>query len=221
MSHTDTIQNWGIYAITDRAMAGGRTHAEIGAELIEGGVRVIQVRDKTTAYEELLEDTKRLVALARDRGVSVIANDNPYLARDADADGVHLGQTDCPLSIARDVLGPDKIIGLSTHSRGQALRAQEKGEADYIGIGPIYATATKEQEYAPLGLRTIRWATKTLTVPFTVIGGITAERLADVVAAGARQCAMVSALMATGDIAAATRECIRVYEAISSEDDGE
>lgn len=215
----DAIRHWGLYAITDREMAGGQTHAEIGAALIEGGVRVLQVRDKTTPYPELLRDTRRLVALARSRCVTVLVNDNPYLARDADADGVHVGQTDCPVSIARDIVGPERIIGLSTHNPVQALRAQEKDEVDYIGLGPIFPTETKRQPYKPLGLKTIRWAAVRLRIPFVVIGGIDTDRLADCLAAGARCCAVVSALMKSDDIAATTHRLVQLCEQLSQDDD--
>lgn len=220
MAYREAIAQWGIYAITDRAMAVGRTHAEIGAELIEGGVRVIQLRDKTTPYDELLEDTRQLVEIARSRKVLIIANDNPYLARDADADGVHLGQNDCPVNVARDIVGPDRLIGLSTHTPLQALSAQTM-DVDYVGLGPIFATTTKCQEYVPLGLKTVRWAAATLRVPFVAIGGITAETIADVFAAGARHCAMVSALMKSDDIAATARHFVRLCTQLLQEDDVE
>jgi thiamine-phosphate pyrophosphorylase len=218
MTRRETIQHWGVYAISDREMAGGQTHAQIGAQLIEGGVRVIQLRDKTTPYEVLLEDARRLVELARSRGVSVIMNDNPYLARDADADGVHLGQNDCPVAIARDILGPDRLIGLSTHTRLQALRAQQL-DVDYVGLGPIFTTETKRQSYLPLGLATVRWAAAMLRIPFVAIGGITAETIADVFAAGARHCAMVSALMKSDDIAATAQRFVRLCNELWQEDD--
>ena len=218
MTNREAIAHWGIYAITDRGMTSDRTHTEIGERLIEGGVRVIQVRDKTTPFEDLLEDTRRLVALARPRGVSILVNDNPYLAREADADGVHLGQTDCPVAIARDILGPGRLIGLSTHTRDQALRAQDM-DADYIGFGPIFHTDTKRQFYLPLGLAAMRWAAATLRVPFVAIGGITAETIADVLAAGARHCAMVSALMKVGDIAATAQRFVRLCNQMWQEDD--
>jgi len=220
MNRRETIAHWGIYALTDREMAGGQTHTEIGRQLIEGGVHVIQVRDKTTPYETLLEDTQQLVSLARPRGVSIIVNDNPYLARDADADGVHLGQNDCPVAIARDIVGPDRLIGLSTHTRLQALRAQTMS-VDYVGLGPIFASQTKPQSYLPLGLNTVRWAAATLRIPFVAIGGITEETIADVLAAGARHCAMVSALMKGDNIATTAQHFVRLYDQIWQGDDFE
>ncbi|MCX8037723.1 MAG: thiamine phosphate synthase [Candidatus Sumerlaeia bacterium] len=216
----ETINNWGIYAITDREMTGGLTHTEIAAKLMDGGIRVIQIRDKTTPYDRLLEDVTWVVRMARPLGVTVIVNDNPYLARDADADGVHLGQTDCPVSTARDIVGPDRIIGLSTHTRLQALRAQTM-DVDYIGLGPIYTTPTKQQSYLPLGLPTVRWAAATLKIPFVAIGGITADNLGDVLAAGARHCAMISALMKADDITAAARHFLRICHDLWREDDFE
>jgi len=219
MISRETMAKWGLYAITDRTLAGGRTHAAIGAALLDGGVRVIQVRDKTTPFEQLVEDVRRLVALARPRGTAVIVNDNPYLAREADADGVHIGQTDCPVAIARDVIGRDRLIGLSTHTRLQALRAQGNRDVDYIGLGPIYASPTKVQGYLPLGLATVRWAAATLETPFVCVGGITEATLADVLAAGARHCAMISTLMTSEDIAATARRLVQFCEHISREDD--
>lgn len=212
------IATWGLYAITDREMAGGRSHAEIGAELIEGGVRVLQVRDKKTPFEQLIKDVARVVELAHPRGVTVIVNDNPYLARDSGADGVHLGQSDISVAVARDILGPDRLVGLSAHTRLQALRAQAE-EVDYVGLGPIFTTKTKVQGYLPLGLATVRWAAAQLRVPFVCIGGITEELLANVLAAGARHCAMISALMASPDIAATTRRIVQLCDQLSREDD--
>jgi thiamine-phosphate pyrophosphorylase len=220
MTRREAIEHWGVYAITDRQMAGGRPHAEIGAQLIEGGVGVIQLRDKTTPFDVLLEDARRLVELARPRGVTIIANDNPYLARDADADGVHLGQGDCPVEIARDIVGPDRLIGLSTHTRLQALRAQQL-DVDYIGLGPIFATKTKPRSYLPLGLATVRWAAAMLEIPFVAIGGITAETIADVLAAGARHCAMISALMESKDMVATAQHFVRLRNQLCKEDDFE
>ncbi|MBM3334814.1 thiamine phosphate synthase [Candidatus Sumerlaeota bacterium] len=218
MTRREAIANWGVYALTDREMAGGRTHTDIGEQLIAGGVRVIQVRDKTTPFEELLEDTRHLVALAHPRQVMIIVNDNPYLARESDADGVHLGQTDFPVAIARSIVGPDCLIGLSTHTPLQALRAQGQG-ADYIGLGPIFPTQTKEAGHFPLGLDVVRWAARTLRVPFVAIGGITAETFPDVMAAGARHCAMVSALMKSNDLAATARYFVQLCNQMWQDDE--
>lgn len=220
MTRREAITHWGIYAITDRAMAGGLTHTEIGGRLMDGGVRVLQVRDKTTPFEELLKDVRQLVRLARRRGVTVIVNDNPYLAREADADGVHVGQTDCPLSIARDIVGRDRLIGLSTHTRLQALRAQQE-DADYIGLGPIFRTSTKTMSHLPLGLSTIRWASTSLEIPFVAIGGITAENVPDVMAAGARHCALISALMKGDDMTDTARRLVGLCNQLWQEDDVE
>jgi thiamine-phosphate pyrophosphorylase len=150
----------------------------------------------------------------------VLVNDNPYLARDGHADGVHLGQTDCPVEIARDILGPDRLVGLSTHTRLQALRAQE-GPVDYIGLGPVFRTDTKRSHYLPLGLTTVRWAAANLRVPFVAIGGITHDNLADVLAAGARHCAMISAIMGSEDIAAAAREFVSLCDQLWQDDEFE
>lgn len=204
---------WGVYVILDAAMAG-RTHVEAARDALDGGARVLQLRDKTTPFERLLEVGRELRALTRERGATLIVNDNPYLAHEVDADGVHLGQSDFPASIARDIVGPDRIIGLSTHTKLQALEATRQ-PVDYIGVGPVFATTSKQSEWKPLGIPHIRWVRENVSLPMVAIGGITMETLPDCVAAGADSVAMIGEIMRAGNIADRVRLLSAQFEMVS------
>jgi thiamine-phosphate pyrophosphorylase len=179
---------WGLYAIIDAKMAG-KSHAEVCQSLVDAGVRVIQLRDKLATFEELMVIGTELREITLAAGAILIVNDNPYLARELDADGVHIGQNDFPPDIVREVLGPEKIIGLSTHSKQQAIAATT-WPIDYIGIGPIYETSSKESSNKPVGTSLIRWVRKHIPLPTVAIGGITEATIPDALAAGATNVAM-------------------------------
>ncbi|MBN1516165.1 thiamine phosphate synthase [Candidatus Sumerlaeota bacterium] len=200
------IQQWDIYPITSLELANGRSYPEIAEAMLEGGARVIQLRDKQTDFHDLVKAGRDMARIVRDSGAQLIVNDNPYLAKEIGADGVHLGQTDCPVDIARDILGPNKLIGLSTHTIHQALRAQMLPNVDYIGWGPIFATETKPGANEPLGLDGVAWAARNLKIAFVCIGGINAENIESLAQRGAKICAAVSAVMQNEDITASTRK---------------
>ncbi|MCK4423001.1 MAG: thiamine phosphate synthase [Candidatus Omnitrophica bacterium] len=138
-----------LYVITDRSVIGDKALIHIVEAAIEGGAEVIQLRDKNVSARELVEIGKELRALCRDKGVLFIINDRPDVAVAIDCDGVHLGQDDLPIEAARRVVGPDRIIGVSTHSLDQAVRAQEQG-ADYIGVGWGSATDSWRPSVHPI-----------------------------------------------------------------------
>jgi thiamine-phosphate pyrophosphorylase len=209
------LHSLGLYPITDKALAGNRPYVEIVREVLLGGARIVQLRDKRTPFEELVEIGRALVVLVREFDALLIVNDNPYLAREIDADGVHLGQLDMPVDIAREVVGREKIIGLSTHSKEQAIVAQFM-DVDYIGIGPIFPTTTKVSEHAPLGCGVVRWAARALETPFVAIGGINRENICEVVEAGARNVAVISAIMAAENIRDATRSFIEAIGSVNT-----
>ena len=167
------------------------------AQAIEGGADVIQLRDKNATDKELVKTAKILLEVTRRRNVPLIINDRPQVAKELGAQGVHLGQEDGPLDAARALLGDEAIIGRSTHSPEQALRAQEEG-FDYIGVGPVFATPTKP-EYTPVGLELVRFAAKNIKIPFVAIGGIDLSNVGMVREAGATTVAVVRALMASED----------------------
>ncbi|MBX7243968.1 MAG: thiamine phosphate synthase [Candidatus Sumerlaeaceae bacterium] len=200
---------WGLYVILDAGLAG-RSHTELAQQAIKGGARVIQLRDKRATFEELVEVGHELRRITLEANVTFIINDNPYLAHEVKADGVHLGQMDCAVDIAREVMGPGKLVGLSTHTKQQAIAAQMLG-VDYIGLGPIYDTTTKKSEWATLGLGPLRWVRNISRVPIVAIGGITEERLPDVAGAGADNVAIIGDLMRAQDIASRARHLSEIF----------
>jgi len=205
----DICNHWNLYVITDLAMAAPRSYPQIVREVLLGGANVIQIRDKTTPFEEMVEIGRKIKPLFDEFGATFIINDNPYLAREIKADGVHLGQEDIPVDIAREIVGQDKIIGLSTHSKLQTIQALFM-DVDYIGIGPIFPTATKQYPYAPLGLDMIKWVSREIRLPFVPIGGITSENILEICLLGATAPSVISAVMGKDDLTCATRELIDI-----------
>jgi thiamine-phosphate pyrophosphorylase len=181
-----------FYAITDRSLSNS-THEEIVRQLLAGGARLIQLRDKEASAKDMLGAARACIPLTRAAGAKLIVNDRADVALAADADGVHLGQEDLSVEAAREMLGPDRIIGISTHSLEQAMCALETS-ADYIAVGPIYATTTKENPDPVVGLELVRRMRELTVRPLVAIGGMTPERALEVIAAGANTVAVISAL---------------------------
>ena len=187
-----------LYAITDCQLSNC-THAEIVRMLLAGGVRWIQLRDKDASARALLDTARKCLPLARAAGARLIINDRVDVALTADADGVHLGQEDLSVEEAREILGEEKIIGISTHSLDQ-FRAALETSANYIAVGPVFPTKTKENPAPVVGLDLVREARKLTDRPIVAIGGITLERAAEVIGAGANSVAVISALYPFADI---------------------
>ncbi len=187
-----------LYGITDRRLAR-LPHDEIVAQLLLGGARTIQLRDKDASPRELLEATRACLRLTTAVGARLIVNDSVDVALAAGADGVHLGQDDTPVEEARVRLGPDKIIGLSTQNLDQ-LRAGLETSADYLAFGPIFATVTKETTNEALGVEGVRQAQALVNRPLVAIGGITLHRAPRVILAGADAVAVISALYPVPDL---------------------
>jgi thiamine-phosphate pyrophosphorylase len=202
-----------MYVITDQRLARNRPYIDIIKAVLAGGAAIIQLRDKTTPFEELVKVGRILKSIAAEFGALLIVNDNPYLAKEINADGVHLGQTDMPTDIAREILGEEKIIGLSTHNKVQVLHAHLM-DVDYIGLGPIFPTQTKKSHYEPLGTGIVSWAAAQTRLPCVAIGGIDKSNIGEVVRAGSDCVAVVSAVMAADDLALATRELIEEMESV-------
>lgn len=192
-----------LCVITDRQLARGLGHFDIAARAVDGGASMIQFRDKVAGPRQLLPEARQISQLCRERGVCFIINDRLDLALAADADGVHLGQDDLPPRAARGILGKSKLLGVSTHSLEQALEAAEQG-ADYLGIGPIFATGTKATGYEPRGCDIIRQLRARIDLPLVAIGGITLDNVGQVIQAGANGAAVISAIVGTANITAAT-----------------
>jgi thiamine-phosphate pyrophosphorylase len=201
----------GLYLILDPSAAGPRSLADIAKTALDAGVRLFQLRMKTAETGKLYEMAAALCPLVHKGGGIFIVNDRADVAHAVGADGVHLGQEDLPLVDARAILGPGKLVGISTHNLAQASEAQAGG-ADYIGYGPVFPTATKERPDPIVGVAGVRAVRAAVRIPIVAIGGITAKNAAGVHAAGADCCAVVSAVLAAADPKAAIVELTRVIE---------
>jgi thiamine-phosphate pyrophosphorylase len=200
-----------VYPVTCERLSAGRSNLEVLEAVIRGGARIIQLREKECSKRDLFDLALTFREVTARAGVLLIINDHLDIALAVGADGVHLGQDDLPLTAARR-LAPDLVIGVSTHSLEEALDAQ-RGGADYVNIGPVFATSTKAGVDRGLGPEVIASIGSRLLVPFTVMGGINAANLDEVLAAGARRIAMITAITQAADIAQAVRvfrERIRV-----------
>ena len=200
-----------LYAIIDPARAGGRLPLEIARELSTAGVRLIQLRDKLASSRRLYQTCVELKELLRDSGCCLVVNDRADVARATDADGVHLGQDDLPVEMARGILAPGKWIGCSTHSIDQVVLA-DRSTADYIAFGPIFPTASKENPDPVVGLQGLRQARRATGKPLVAIGGINLQNAREVLEAGADSLAVIGALLSAPDIQGRAREFLRFLE---------
>ena len=194
-----------LYAVTDRSWLHGQTLYEQAEQALQGGATFLQLREKELDEAHFQEEAIALKALCKQYGVPFVLDDNVALAVATDADGVHVGQEDLPVEAVRRLVGPDMIIGLSTHTPDQARAAVASG-ADYIGVGPIYPTQTKKDVCAAVTLDYLDWVVANITLPFVAIGGIKRHNIADVIAHGARCCAIVSEFVSAPNIPARVAE---------------
>lgn len=189
-----------IYTITAEAMSNGRDNIEVVGQMLKAGIKFIQYREKTKPALDRYNECLKLRQMTRDNGAIFIIDDFIDLAMAVDADGVHIGQTDLPAQVVRQLIGNDKIIGLSTHSEEQLQKANMLGDIiDYIGVGPVYATQTKKNA-VPVGFSYVEYATKNSKHPFVAIGGIKEHNICDVAAHGAKTFAIVSEIVGADDI---------------------
>ena len=188
-----------IYAITDAGLSLGRPLEEVVSALMGAGVRILQYREKKLKGGAMLEECRLLRRLTKEAGACFIVNDHIDIAMLVQADGVHVGQEDLPVPEVRSLVGPDMIIGLSTHMPQQAREARSLG-ADYIGVGPIFATNTKEDVVDPVGYEYLDWVARNAELPFVAIGGIKRHNITEVARHGARCCSLVSELVGAPDI---------------------
>lgn len=206
MSHGERLQSFqaaDLYVVITEALCAGRTALDILGMILAAGVRLVQLREKDLSSRRLYELAVEFRRQTRAVGSLLVINDRLDIAMAAGADGVHLGQDDLPVRVARR-LAPDLLIGASTHSLEEALAAQESG-ASYVNIGPVFATPTKEG-VSPLGPEMIDQVAPHLRIPWTTMGGIKKTNLDQVVARGARHPAVITAVTAAPDPEAAARE---------------
>lgn len=193
----------GLYLILDRQFITGDI-ISAAIEAVEGGVDVIQYREKGLPKRETIAIARQLRHITRERDIPFIINDDPVVALAVDADGVHLGQEDIPIDIARNILGEERMIGLSTHNLKEALEAEKAG-VDYIGFGPIFHSRTK-MVAPPLGLEGIKRVRGLVSIPIIAIGGIDSTMVEGVISSGASGVAVISAILSSPSIKKAVHE---------------
>ena len=193
-----------LYAVTDRYWLNGRTLTDVVRESLEGGVTMLQLREKTLEEPAFLAEAKELQALCREYRVPFIVNDNVDIALEMDADGVHVGQSDMEALDVRAKLGPDKIIGVSAQTVEQALLAEKHG-ADYLGVGAVFPTGSKA-DAEEVSFDTLKAICQAVSIPVVAIGGISRGNAARLAGSGICGVAVISAIYGAADIRAASQE---------------
>ena len=194
-----------VYVVTDETVSGGRSHLQITERAVEGGADVVQLRAKGLEGRAMLNVAKDMRDATKGTDTLFIVNDRLDIAILANADGVHLGQDDIPVDEARRISPPGFIIGVSVGSVEESLRAEKEG-ADYIGLGPVFATTSKDDAGPVCGLDLLNSVKDSVGIPVVAIGGITMDNAPSVIGAGADGLAVISAVLVPEDIAAACLE---------------
>ncbi len=202
----------GIYGILAERFSLGRGNIEVAREMVAAGVATLQYREKLhrKSRKEILKECRSIREITREAGVMFIVNDFAHIAAMVDADGVHCGQDDLPVNELRKIVG-DKMIGISTHCPEQAEKAVDDG-ADYIGVGPIFKTETKENVCAPVGFDYLEYVVENIALPFVAIGGIKAGNLPDVLKRGAKSVCLVTEIVGAKSITQKVNELNYIYE---------
>lgn len=190
----------GIYGILGEKFSLGRTNVDVAQQMVDAGIDVLQYREKTKdkSLKDIYRECREIRRITRDAGIPFIINDYADIALMVGADGIHQGQDDLPIKALRKI-APDMMLGCSTHSPAQAQKAIADG-ADYIGVGPIFTTQTKEDVCDAVGFEYLEHIAKTHDIPFVAIGGIKLHNLKDVVSRGARTICLVTEIIGAKNI---------------------
>lgn len=198
-----------LYCITAQNLSKGRNNIDVVKEMIDGGAKIIQYREKYREIRQRYEECKVIREMTEKAGVTFIINDNIDIAMLVKPDGIHIGQDDLPIEEARKLVGEDMIIGLSTHSPEQAQQAVKDG-ADYIGTGPLYETFTKDNVCAPVGLEYLEYVVNNINLPHVAIGGIKEHNLKDVLEKRARCVCLVSDIVGADNIQLKIKSILKI-----------
>ena len=192
-----------LYAVTDNTRPGSHTPEHQVKAALDGGITMLQLREKYLDEQEFAAEARAIKKLTSQYGIPLIINDNLNVALQCDADGLHIGQDDVPVAVARAALGRDKILGVSAHTVGLAIAAEAAG-ADYIGTGAMFATATKD-DAAAVSIDTLAEICRSVSIPVVAIGGVSVSNMASLFTTGIAGVAIVSAIFAQPDITRAAR----------------
>jgi thiamine-phosphate pyrophosphorylase len=196
--------DYSLYLVTDRLLSMGRSNLEVIHAAIDGGVTLIQLREKELPTRDFYIEALGIKGYLRSRGIPLIINDRIDIALAVDADGVHIGQEDMPLEVARQILGPDKIIGVSVFTPDEARAAEAEG-ADYLGLSPIFVTSTKPELTMQIGIAGIAPIRAAVKIPLIGIGSMNASNAFDAIRAGLNGVAVVSGIVSQKDITSAAK----------------
>lgn len=199
-----------LYAVTDRSWLNGDTLAHQVSMAIEGGVTMVQLREKEMEYDDFLKEAKEIKEICHKNNVVFLINDNVELAKEVDADGVHVGQSDLEAGNVRAILGKDKIVGVTAKTVEQAKAAEAAG-ADYLGSGAVFGTTTKK-DAKPMSMELLKSITEAVDIPVVAIGGIDSSNAAGLADTGIAGIAVVSGIFAKKDIKAASKELLNIVE---------
>ncbi len=197
--------DYSLYLVTDRSFLRGRKLSEVVEEAILGGVTIVQVREKELSTKQFYNIALEVKEVTDKYKIPLIINDRIDIALAVDADGVHLGQDDMPLKIARKIIGKNKIIGISAGNVAEAKEAEKDG-ADYIGIGAVFFTGTKKDIDKPIGLEGLKTIVHSVNIPSVAIGGVNKNNSEDVIKTGANGISVISAILNNDDVKKAAKE---------------
>lgn len=201
----ELFRSAGLYCLTDAGFSHGRGNLAVVRDMLDAGARIIQYREKNQSQRIMYEECMAIRALTREYGAEFFVNDDISLALAVNADGIHVGQDDLPVPVVRRIVGESMLVGLSTHSPEQASAAVTAG-ADYIGVGPVFRTATKKDAIDPVGLSYVSYVAKHIDLAFVAIGGINLTNLGEVTANGAHCVAMISEIVAAPNVASQVKK---------------
>ncbi len=205
--------DYSLYLVTDRDLSRGRATLKVVKAGVTGGVTCVQLREKNCSTRKFIKEALSVKEYLKKHNIPLIINDRVDVAQAIGADGVHLGQTDMPLTMAKDILKGSMIIGISVESLEDAIRAEKDG-ADYIGISPIFATPTKTDTSPPLGLEGLKEISRAVSLPKVAIGGLNKENAGEVIFNGADGIAVVSAIVSADDPRKAAEELIHIIRQV-------
>lgn len=205
--------DYSLYLVTSAELSRGRSLSHILSAAIRGGVTLVQYRQKDASTRQMIEEARELGALCRSHRIPFIVNDRVDVAMAVGADGVHVGQDDLPATLARQWIGPDKILGVSVENADQVRLAVAAG-ADYVGASPIFATPTKPDASPPIGLQGLQALARVCPIPVVAIGGLNITNAALAIQAGAAGLAVVSAIISAKDPENAARELQLAIQAV-------
>lgn len=205
------FKDYNLYCLTAENLSCGRNNIDVVKEILSAGVKIIQYREKKKSLKEKFKEALILRDLTSKYNAILIINDHLDLAKIVEADGVHIGQDDYPIEVVREFLGDDYIIGITVHTKQQVINAVTK-KADYLGLGPIFESFTKENPHPPIGLEILDWAVKNYDIPIVAIGGIKESNIIQVLNCGGKCIAMVSEIVSSPNIREKAERILKILE---------